>query len=48
MDRIAEHFEVGRTTIIAKLGEIRRDPDLVEIGSIRSRIKLRKHKFMGG
>ncbi len=38
--------EIGRSTIITKLGAIKRNSDLVEVGRIRSRIKLGKHKFL--
>lgn len=47
VDRIADHFGWGRTLIVRKLGQIKADPDLIEDGAIRSRIKSRKYRLMG-
>lgn len=38
---------IGRTLIVRKLGELKKNPELVESGVTRSRIKSRKYRFMG-
>lgn len=45
--RIANHMGWGRTAIVRKLGRMAKAPDSVVDGRVRSRIKSRKHRFMG-
>ena len=47
MDKLADHFGVGRTAVIRHLGKIRSNPKLVADGEIRLRIQRRKNVFMG-
>lgn len=47
MDRIAADLGWGRTAVIAYLGKIRENPDLVKDGQVRLRIHRRKNKFIG-
>ena len=45
--KITDHFGFGRTFVVRKLGELKKNPELVESGVTRSRIKSRKYRFMG-
>jgi hypothetical protein len=47
MDRIAAHFGCGRTAVVRHIGRLRANPELIEDGVARSRVKSRKHRFMG-
>jgi hypothetical protein len=48
MEQLAEHFKCGRTLIVRKLGQLKKNPGLVESGRVRSMIKSRKYRLMGG
>lgn len=48
MDEIAHYFGCGRTTVVRKLGQLRRNPDLILDGKARAHAKSRKYRFMGG
>lgn len=45
--KLAAHFNCGRTTVIRKIGYLRKNPDLIQDGVARSHIKSRKYRFMG-
>jgi|GEM_PF-7032823 hypothetical protein len=47
MDKLAAHFNCGRTVIIRKIGYLRKNPDLIRDGVARSHVKSRKYRFMG-
>lgn len=47
VDRIAAHFGYGRTAVVRKLGQLKRNPALILDGRARSHAKSRKHRFMG-
>ncbi len=47
VDKLASHFGWGRTLVVRILGQIKANPDLIEDGAIRSRIKSRKYRLMG-
>jgi hypothetical protein len=47
VDKIAAELGWGRTFVVRKLRELKNNPELIEDGSIRSRVKSRKHRFMG-
>jgi len=47
MDELARHFDCGRTAIVRKVGQLKRNPDLILDGRARSHVKSRKHRFMG-
>ena len=47
MDDLVEHFNVGRTFLVAELGRIRANPDLVRDGAARRLVKLKEKKFGG-
>ena len=48
MEQLAVHFKCGRTVIVRKLGQLRRDHDLIADGKARSHAKSRKYRLMGG
>lgn len=47
VDRIALHFGCGRTAVVRKLGQLKRNPELILDGRARSHVKSRKHRFIG-
>lgn len=47
MDELARHFNCGRTAIVRKIGQLKRSPDMILDGKVRSHVKSRKHRFMG-
>ena len=47
LEQITKHFGYGRTAVVRKIGQIKKNPDLILDGKIRSMIKTCKHRFMG-
>jgi hypothetical protein len=47
MERLVDHFGVGRTAVVRHLGLIRRNPSLVADGRVRALIHPRRRRFMG-
>jgi hypothetical protein len=47
MERLADHFGVGRTAVVRHLGLIRKNPSLVSDGQVRMLIHPRRRRFMG-
>ena len=47
MDALAKKFGVGRTFLVAELGRIQKDPNLVLDGAARCLVKLKRKRFFG-
>lgn len=47
MDDLVKHFNVGRTFLVAELGRIKANPDLVRDGAARRLVKLKEKRFFG-
>ena len=45
--QITKHFGYGRTAVVRKIGQIKKNPELILDGRIRSMIKSRKYRIMG-
>jgi hypothetical protein len=47
VDDLVKHFNVGRAFLVAELGRIKANPDLVRDGAARRLVKLKEKRFFG-